>query len=165
MPEPIAKGRILEAIDVLSRDSAKLERLLRDLNAAPNDLGQVALDNGIVNAQERTHLETDWFTNWWPGVDVQAILARGFTEAIEIALKKPGLPMDCYWICHEVMNTIRLHVDVCWSPYQVTVLINTPMPGRVSIPAAPLAETDPIKIIRMDYAGTSLEVVQPRRRA
>jgi hypothetical protein len=174
MPELVSKGSILKRLDASSHDPAWLQRVLDDLTASV-DVADVAEQHGLVNQAEKQHLITDWFTNWWPDAQpVEPIVAQGFKVAIGEALKRE-LPLDCYWLCEPGHDDNHQHppsggegtveVAVCWSDQQVTVMINTPGPGDLSIPPVPATVDEPILVVkRIGGPNGSIVIRQPKHR-
>jgi hypothetical protein len=144
-----------------------------NVNGENSDIAQVLDNAGMLTPAEKTHLQQDWFQNWWPNAQpVQPIIARGFITALETAIDK-GLPLDCFWVCNTGHHEMEMHhpagedgaieVAVLWSDCHVVVLLHTPGGGMNSIQDAPLTVPEPIKVIARDNNGV-VGVFQPMAR-
>jgi hypothetical protein len=170
MPQSVSKGSILGGIDALSKDHTKLKALLAALRALGNGPGLLGVMTShlTLSAEERKHLQDDWFGHWWPlrQTDIQQILTLGFITAIEKVLSLPGhhdepAALDCYWVCttghhdedhgtHDDGVDGAIEVGVMWTDCHVTVLIHTPSGGKNSIDDRPLTEKEPIIVVARD---------------
>jgi hypothetical protein len=176
MPESVSKGPILKRLDEASTNQNLMQQLLDalEVDGENSDIAAILDAKGLLTPDEKTHIQNDWFSNWWPNAQpVQPILARGFIVALETAIEK-GVPLDCYWVCstghHEMEHHESPHgsdgaieVNVLWNDCHVTVLIHTPGGGMNSIQDAPLTVAEPIKVIARDANG-SIGVFQPMAR-
>ena len=161
MPQSVSKGPILARLDEFSRSADNLRRLRDSLDVAgeASDLVQILQDHIGLSADEKNHLEKDWFNRdndgWWPKRQpIKPVMARGFIVAVAAALRptqdnKDSLPLDCYWVCgtghnedshggdmtaHDHGMDGAVEVNVMWSAQQVTVLLHTPGGGISHFP-------------------------------
>jgi len=163
MPETMAKGPILDALDEALSTPHRREKIFGLLKAEPEvPLATIAAQGGIVQqgSEEERHLRDDWFgTLWWPQIDPSdrdGIVRAGLIRAIELA-RPHNLRVDCYWVCHPGDHSAAAHDSagpsgaldtsfeacVCFSDKQVTLFLHTPEP-----PPMPAFVGDPIFVVK-----------------
>jgi len=178
MPETMAKGPILKAMDIALSKADTRQRIYDALTATPVvSLASIAAEFGIADAPQAQHLRDDWFgTKWWSEIDArkrESVVRACLIRAIELVNEKTSRVVDSYWVCHpghEDPGAVVAHHDggaepdhhdghgsagkkhfeacVCYSDEQVTIFLHTPDP-----PATPPGWGDPIYLVKIDGAG------------
>lgn len=105
MPETMAKGPILKAMDTALSNAATRQRIYDALKAKPTiSLASIAAEFGIANKEGEQHLRDDWFgAKWWSEIDAgkrEAVVRAGLIRAIELVNEKTSRTVDSYWVCH-----------------------------------------------------------------
>lgn len=187
MPEGVSKGPILSDLGRLLSKSSHSTLVYGWLSAGqtvPQAMRNIAANPSMAAVYRHligaaiTHVENDWFQNWWTSSQpIEPIVNRGIRTAIEAADKKHGLPVDCYWVCHTghgypheaaaapQVSGHEVEASVCWSAFQVTLTFHTPPPPTTTPPSL-LTVDEPILIVKRDPANPSnVIVVQPKAQA
>jgi hypothetical protein len=105
MPETMAQGPILKALDVALSDATKRQRIYEALKAAPTiSLASIAAEFGIADKEQEQHLRDDWFgVKWWSEIDAgkrESVVRACLIRAIELVNEKTSRVVDSYWVCH-----------------------------------------------------------------
>ena len=130
MPRPIAKGKLLNALDAFVNQPPNSAALQVELGNQAQTVLQAAANAGFVfPAGSQAHLHNHWFGandsggTWWQELQPVANIVRcGLLDAL--GRVAPGVPIYIYWICgpdtFEVVSAV--------TPQQLTLLILTPVP-------------------------------------
>jgi uncharacterized membrane protein len=129
----LSKPPILQRMDRLARDPEIMRAALAAIESQPlTSLLQLGVEHGYV-ADERDHLERDWFdaeNGWLKDLPaIEPVLRSAFVRAAHLALER-GLPVESFWI----RGGDRFEVGIAVTERAVIQLFispNTPRAGKL----------------------------------
>ena len=168
MPELIAKGPILKALDTVlnTGNRAQIKQDLQDLPSQalpPTALLDLAdTHNMNLDAGQKYHIKQDWLiNNQWLAQPVQPIVRLALIEALNRA--GPNTPIDCYWVCHPghggpaaPASGAPLEVSISWSNNQVTVIFHTPEPPWPQTASYTMTQPEDIVVVKEGPGGPAV---------
>ncbi|MBI3245041.1 MAG: hypothetical protein HYZ50_00865 [Deltaproteobacteria bacterium] len=165
MPERIAKGPILRALDKRYADTAKRDRAFQRLTDPQNqnkdvaEIGAVPDQAGetVLSQPNKAHIQSHWFdldgNGWWKGRPVDKILKHGLRTALEEAAQR-NVPIKTLWICSGDQDTGPFEVYVYPTDVQVTLILFSPnLPRQYYADVHPFQYDDIWVIKRIDTSG------------
>ena len=150
----ISKGRIIRAADA---NLATPTQGLLDLLKNEASMSQRALDEGVIAASDKPHVDDHWFGgDWWGMPNKQEIMKEAYIKALEFSIKRGGIPVVSYWVSLPSCPVAGggaptpapyFECMVAVTDNQVDLFIVTPWHKNSGFPPASQAATDLLWII------------------